>query len=102
MAAAVTALPERLRRHVRYGVPILWGAWGGVHVLAWYVTLRRHAVGIGGPSTIWDWHAWEPKVVGLSGAAIAAVSVVIVGTIATARLAQRTDQNPHLTASNLS
>jgi len=102
MAAAVTALPERLRRHVRYGVPILWGAWGGVHVLAWYVTLRRHAVGIGGPSTIWDWHAWEPKVVGLSGAAIAAVSVVIVGTIATARLAQRTDQKPHLTASNLS
>ena len=102
LAASATALPERLQRHVRYGALILWGGWGGVHVLAWYVTLRRHAVGIDGPSAIWDWHAWKPKIVGLSGAAIAALSVVVVGTIATARLAHRADQRPNLTESNLS
>ena len=67
------------RRHFHAPIGLLWGI---VHITAWYVTLRRHAVGIDGPWAAWAWDHWSPPVIGTAGALVLyVISIVIVAWV---------------------
>jgi hypothetical protein len=100
VASSAVALPNRLSVHVRRGAPLMWGAWCVVHVVAWYVTLRRHTVGSEGPIAVWDWHRWEPEILGLTGSLFAATCAVAVAGASVARLASTADRE-HETATSI-
>ena len=61
--------PQCWRNYVPALIGLLWGA---IHITAWYVVFRRHAVGINGPWAVWLTDHWSPPIIGTTGALVLA------------------------------
>ena len=74
-ASAGSWRPRTWQRRVSTPIGVLWGM---VQVTAWYVTFRRHAVGVDGPWAAWAWDHWSPPIIGTGGALVLCVISVVV------------------------
>ena len=89
LVLGATSVQHRTTRwHRVLGIPVVL-VWPAVHVVSWYVTLRRHTVGIDGPLVFWRWEDWSPPVIGIAGALLCATMTATIVAWALFSLARR-------------
>ena len=89
LVLGATSVQHRTTRwHQVLGIPVVL-VWPAVHVVSWYVTLRRHTVGIDGPLLFWRWEDWSPPVIGIAGALLCATMTATIVAWALVSLARR-------------